>query len=72
MCCYWLNINQEVLGSRVSEVSFKNKMADPVGYLNLHVDENHSSTSYEGLRLLHALLCIIINKSVYMTKHNKF
>ena len=42
-------------------------MADIAGHLNLDVAENHSS--YDGLRLLHALL--YINKSLYVTKYNK-
>ena len=42
-------------------------MADPFGHLNLNVAENHSS--YDGLRLLHALL--YINKSLCVTKYNK-
>ena len=43
------------------------QMADPVGHLNLNVAENHSS--YDGLRLLHALL--YINKSLYVAKYHK-
>ena len=44
-------------------------MADPVGHLNLNVAESQRK-SYDGFRLLHALL--YINKALKVTKSNKF